>query len=87
MDEIEWLISTKDSSYIYLIDPFLSFLPPDRHTSETYGAEVYKEIDIPFIDENFGLAMIKLPDVETGCTNRMKVKFVRNTQFLDITKN
>ena len=39
-------------------------------------------MDMPFIDEMSGLAMIKLLDLKTGCTNMIKVKFITNTRFL-----
>ena len=45
------------------------------------------KIDVPFIGEISGLAMIKLLDLKTGCTNTIKVKFVRNTEFLNVTNN
>ena len=31
--------------------------------------------------------MIKLIDLKTGCTNTIKLKFVRNTGFLNVTNN
>ena len=48
---------------------------------------MFIKIDMPFIDEISGLAMIRLPDVKSDCTNTIKVKFIRNTGFLDITNN
>ena len=44
------------------------------------------KIDVPFIEQISGIALIKLPDLKTGCTNIIKVKFVRNTAFIDVTK-
>ena len=49
--------------------------------------QIFIKIDVPFIDEISGLALIKLLDFKTGCTNTIKVKFVRNTGFLDVTNN
>ena len=40
--------------------------------------------EMPFIDEISGLAMIKLHDCKTSCPNMIKVKFIRNTDFLDL---
>ena len=42
---------------------------------------------MPFIHAIYGLAMIKLLDFKIGCTHMTKVKFMRNTGFLDITNN
>ena len=39
------------------------------------------------LEEISGLAMIKLLDLRTVCTNTNKMKFIRNTGFLDITNN
>ena len=38
-----------------------------------------------FIDEISGLAMVKLLDLKTGSTNTMKVNFVKNIRFLNVT--
>ena len=34
-----------------------------------------------------GLVLIKLCGLKTGCTNTVKVKFIRNTEFLDVTNS
>ena len=31
--------------------------------------------------------MIKLLDLKTGCTNTIKMKFIRNTRHLDVTNS
>ena len=41
--------------------------------------------DVPFIVETSVIAMIKLLDLNTGCTNKIKGKFIRNTGFLGVT--
>ena len=40
------------------------------------------KVAIPFIHEITGLAKINLLNIKTGCTNVIKMKFVRNTGFL-----
>ena len=42
---------------------------------------------MPLVDEISALAMIKLFDYKTGCTNMIKVTFIRNTRFLEVTNN
>ena len=42
---------------------------------------------MPFKDEISKLAMIKLLDLKTSFTNIIKVKFIRNTGFLDVSNN
>ena len=44
------------------------------------------KINVPFIDEISELAMIKLLDLQTGCANTIKVKFIRNNGFRDVTR-
>ena len=43
--------------------------------------------NVPFIDGISGLAMFKLLELKAGCTNMIKVKFVRDTGFIDVTNN
>ena len=45
------------------------------------------KISLPFTDEISWLPIIKLPNVKTGCSNMIKVKFVRNTGFPDKMNN
>ena len=47
----------------------------------------FTKIDVPFIYEISGLAMIKLLNHKIGCTNKIKVKCVRNHEFLDVINN
>ena len=83
--EIEGVISTGDSCLHFLNRsiPFFSKMEVLLKAEE----QRFIKIDGHFIDEISGLAMIKLLDLETGCTKAIKVKFVRNTGFLDMTNN
>ena len=45
------------------------------------------KLDMPSIDEILGIAIIKLLDIKTSCINTIKVKFIRNTGFPDVTNN
>ena len=47
----------------------------------------FVKLDVPFINEISSLTMIKLLDLKTGCANKIKMKFVKNTAFLDVTTN
>ena len=40
-----------------------------------------------FIDELLGLAMMKTLGLKAGCTNKIRVKFIRNNGFLDVINN
>ena len=39
------------------------------------------------LDEISGLAIIKILELKTSCTNTIKVRFIRNTGFHDVTNN
>ena len=45
------------------------------------------KIDVLFKDVISGLAMIKLLDVKTDCTNMINAKFLGNTGYCDVTNN
>ena len=49
--------------------------------------QMFINIEMPFLDKKSGLAAVKLLALKTGCTNTIKVKFIRNTGFLDVTIN
>ena len=84
MYEIEGIVSTRDSCINFLnrLIPFFSKVEVLLKPKE----QRFIKIDIPFIDEISGLAMNKLLDHKPSCTNMMRVKLVRNTGFLDVTK-
>ena len=73
--EMEGVNSTRESCLHFRTDPFLSFLKPMEKR--------FIEIKVLFIDVVSGLAMIKLLDIKTSCTNTMKVKFIKCTGFLN----
>ena len=69
--EIEGVISTRDSCLHFLNRSIHFFPKTDIHLKSR--EQRFIKIDVPFIDEMFGLAMIKLLDLKTGCTNTIKV--------------
>ena len=49
--------------------------------------QMFIKKDVPFIHEISGIVMTKLLDLKTSCTNTIKVKFIRNTGYLDVSNN
>ena len=45
------------------------------------------KIEVPFVDEISGLAIVKMLDSKEQCTMVMKLKFVMNRASLDVTNN
>ena len=62
----------------------MHFFLPTTDVLLKRGEQRLIKITLPFIDEITGLAMIKLLDLKTGCTNTINVKFIRNTGYPDI---
>ena len=83
--KIEGIIHIRDSC-LHFLNRFIPFFPKINVTSEALGTKVHK-IDVPFIDEVLGLAMIKLLDLKTGSINIIKVKCIMDFGFLDVTNN
>ena len=84
MYEMEGLISTSDSC-LYFLNRSIPFFHQIGILLKCRKQRLIK-IDRPFVDELSGLAM-RLTDVKTGCTYVIKVNFIRNTGFLDVTNN
>ena len=72
------------NSCLHFLNRSISFFPKMEMLQKSREQRFIK-IDMPFIDEISGLAMITPHDFKTGCTNMIKVKFTGNTGFLDIT--
>ena len=85
MYEIEGVISTKDS-YLHFLNRCIPFFPKTDVLLKP-REQRFIEIDVPFIDKIPGLAKVKLLDLKTGCTNTIKVKFIRNTLYLNVANN
>ena len=82
MYETEGLISTRDS-HLHLLNRSITFYPKtDVHLKPREKRLI--KLNVPFIDEISRLTMIKLLDFNIGCTDTIKVKFIRNTGFHDV---
>ena len=44
-------------------------------------------MEVPFVGEMLGLTMIELLNHKVSCTITVKVRYVRNTEFLDVINN
>ena len=71
MYEIEGVISTWDSC-LHLLNRSIPFIPKMGILLKPIEQRFIK-VGIPFIDETSGLAMIKFPDVKTGCNYMIKI--------------
>ena len=83
--EIERVISTRDLCFHFSnkSNPF----SPKTEILHKPRKQMLIKNDVPLLDEISGLVMTKILDLKTGCTNMLKVKFIRNTGFLDVTNN
>ena len=85
MYEIEGIISTRDSC-MHFLKKWIPFFPEIEVLLKPKEQRAIK-IEAPFMDEISGLVNIRLLNHKTGYTNTIKVKYVRNTGFLDVTNN
>ena len=83
--EMEGVISPRDSCIDFLNGSILFF--PMTDVLLKPREQRFIKIDVPFINEICRLAMIKLLYLKTGATDTIKVKFMRNAGFLDVTNN
>ena len=83
--ELEGIIDMQDSSFRFLNRsiPFFS----KEQTVVKPKERKFVKIEVPFIDEISGHAIVKILDNEGQCTVVLKLKFVRNCASLDITNN
>ena len=83
--ELEGIIDTRDSSFIFLNRsiPFFS----KEQTVVKPKERKFVKIEAPFIDEISGQVIVKMLDNEGWCTVVLKLKFVRNCASPDITNN
>ena len=80
MYEIVGVIYTYESC-THFLNRFIVFFPQSEILLKP------REQKFIEIDEISGLTLFKLLDLKTGCTNTIKVKFIRNLGFLDVTNN
>ena len=84
MYEIKGIISSRDFC-IHFLNRSILFFPRMEIFLKPKEQRLMKT-DVPLIYEISGLAVIKLHDYKSF-TNMIKLKFVRNTGFLDVTSN
>ena len=56
------------------------------HSSQAKEKKIIK-IEVPFVDEISGLAIVKMLDNKEQCTVVLKLKFIRSCASLDVTNN
>ena len=83
--ELDDVIDTRDSSFKFLNRslPFYSKYQVIVKLKE----RKFIKIEVPFVDEISGLAIVKMLDSKERCTVVLKLKFVRNCASLDVTNN
>ena len=64
-----------------------SFFSQDRYIFLKPREQSLIKINVPFTDEIYWLTMIKFLDLKISSNNMVKVKFIKNVGFLDVTKN
>ena len=74
--ELEGIIDTWDSSFKFL-NRSLPFFSKEQVVVKPKERKFIK-IEVPFVDEISGLAIVKMLDNEEQCTVVLKLKFVRN---------
>ena len=85
MYAVEGVISTKDLCLNFLNRSIPFF--PKADVPLKPGEQSFIRINVLFVHETSGLTIIKILELKTGYTNTIKVKFIKNTRFLDETNN
>ena len=83
--ELEGIVDTGDSSFKFL-NRSISFFSKEQTVVKPKEKKFVK-IEVPFIDEISGHAIVKMIDNEGRCTVVLKLKFVRNCASLDVMNN
>ena len=83
--ELEGVIDTRDSLFKFL-NRSLPFFSKEQVVVKPKKRKCIK-IEVPFVDEISGLAIVKMLDTKEQCTVVLKLKFVRNKASLDVTNN
>ena len=83
--EIEGVISIRNLCF-HLLNRSIPFFPKTELLLKP-GEQRFMKMYVPPLVEISGLSIIKLLDLKTGCTNTIKVQFIRNTGLLYVTNN
>ena len=83
--ELEGVIDKRDSSFKFL-NRSLPFYSKGQVVVKPKERKFIK-IEVPFVDEISGLAIVKMLDSKEQCMVVLKLKFVRNSVSLDVTNN
>ena len=83
--ELEGIVDTRDSSFKFL-NRSIPFSSKEQMVVKPKEKKFVK-IEVPFIDEISGHAIVKMIDNEGCCTVVLKLKFVRNCASLDVVNN
>ena len=83
--ELEGVINSRDC-YFKFLNISLSIFPKE-YTALKPKEQILIKVNVPFIDEILGLAIVKILDGTTHSTILLKVKFTQNSAMLDIANN
>ena len=82
---LEGIINSQDCHFNFL-NRSLHFFSRE-HVSLKPKEQKLIKVEVPFIDEILGLAIVKIPDKTTHSMMMIKLKFLQNLAILDITNS
>ena len=83
--ELEGIIDMRDSSFRFL-NRSIPFFSKEQAVVKPKEKKFIK-IEVPFVDEISGLAIMKMLANKGQCTVVLKLKFIRSCTSLDVTNN